>query len=152
MIKIQKKDFDIETEINNIKKYYSNVGAVNIFVGYVRDINENKDVKFIELDVYTEMAIKELSKIKNIASKKWNLSDCTIIHRIGELKISEKIVLVIAAAPHRSDCIKACEYIIDTLKVNVAFWKFHIKGKEKESVDQKKKDIDKYLSWSQVIS
>ena len=81
-----------------------------------------------------------------------NLSDCTIIHRIGDLRISEKIVLVIAAAPHRSDCIKACEYIIDTLKASVALWKFHIKGKEKKPVDQKKKDLDKYLSWSQVIS
>lgn len=80
------------------------------------------------------------------------MSDCTIIHRVGDLRISEKIVLVIAAAPHRSDSIEACEYIIDTLKANVALWKFRVKGKEKEPVDQKKKDLDKYLSWGQVIS
>jgi hypothetical protein len=42
--------------------------------------------------------------------------------------------------------------MIDTLKANVALWKFHIKGKEKKPVDQKKKDLDKYLSWEQVIS
>ena len=95
---------------------------------------------------------RKLNKIKEDSIKKWNLSDCIIIHRIGDLSISEKIVLVIAAAPHRSDCIEACEYIIDTLKANVALWKFHIKGEEKEPVDQKKKDLDKYLSWSQVIS
>ena len=98
------------------------------------------------------LAYSQLNQIKEDSIKKWNLSNCTIIHRIGDLNILEKIVLVIAAAPHRSDCIEACEYIIDTLKANVALWKFHIKGKEKDPVNQKKKDLDKYLSWSQVIS
>ena len=104
------------------------------------------------MECYEDLAYNQLNKIKEDSVKKWNLSDCTIIHRIGNLRISEKIVLVIAAAPHRSDCIEACEYIIDNLKANVALWKFHIKGKEKKSVDQKKKDLDKYLSWGQVIS
>ena len=149
MIKITKEDFNLEEEFKKIHSKKN--GAYSFFLGTVRqDINDNIDGIFLEC--YEDLAISQLNKIKEDSIKKWNLSDCTIIHRIGELKISEKIVLVIAAAPHRSDCIKACEYIIDTLKVNVAFWKFHIKGKEKESVDQKKKDIDKYLSWSQVIS
>ena len=64
MIKVQKKDFDIEKEIKIIKDKYSNIGAVNSFIGYVRDLNQNKDVKYLELEVYQEMAIKELSKIR----------------------------------------------------------------------------------------
>ena len=48
MIKIQKKDFNIEEEINLIKSKYSNIGAVNSFVGFVRDLNNKKDVKYIE--------------------------------------------------------------------------------------------------------
>ena len=50
MIKIQKKEFNIEKEIKIIKDQYSNVGAVNTFVGYVRDINNNRDVKFLDLE------------------------------------------------------------------------------------------------------
>ena len=84
--------------------------------------------------------------------KKWKLNDCVIIHRIGDLQISDKIVLVIAAAPHRSDCIQACEYIIDALKANVALWKFNTKENEKKPVEQKKKDMDKYLTWNEVIN
>ena len=149
MIKITKEEFNLEEEFKKIHSKKN--GAYSFFLGTVRqDINNNIDGIFLEC--YEGLAYSQLNKIKEYSVKKWNLSDCTIIHRIGDLKISEKIVLVIAAAPHRSDCIKACEYIIDTLKANVAFWKFHIKGKEKESVYQKKKDIDKYLSWSQVIS
>ena len=149
MIIITKEDFNLEEEFKKIHSKKN--GAYSFFLGTVRqDINDS--INGIFLECYEDLAISQLNKIKEDSIKKWNLSDCTIIHRIGDLKISEKIVLVIAAAPHRSDSIEACEYIIDTLKANVALWKFHIKGREKEFVGQKKKDIDKYLSWSQVIS
>ena len=149
MIKITKEDFNLEKEFKKIHSKEN--GAYSFFLGTVRqDIIDNIDGIFLEC--YEELAYSQLNKIKEDSIQKWNLSDCAIIHRIGDLKILEKIVLVITAAPHRSDCIEACEYIIDTLKANVALWKFHIKGKEKEPVDQKKKDLDKYLSWSQVIS
>ena len=123
MIKIQKKDFNIETEISDIKKNQSNVGAVSTFIGYVRDLNNNKDVKFIELDVYNEMAVKELSKIKNNAIKKWSLIDCLIIHRYGKLSVSDKIVLVACFSEHRDNSFKACQYVMDYLKKDAPFWK-----------------------------
>ena len=149
MIKITKEDFNLEEEFKKIHSKKN--GAYSFFLGTVRqDINENIDGIFLEC--YEDLAYSQLNKIKEFTVKKWNLSDCTIIHRIGDLNISEKIVLVIAAAPHRSDCIEACEYIIDTLKANVALWKFCIKGKEREPIDQKKKDLNKYLSWGQLIS
>ena len=149
MIKITKEDFNLEEEFKKIHSKKN--GAYSFFIGTVRrGINENIDGIFLEC--YEDLAYSQLNEIKKDSIKKWNLSDCVIIHRIGDLNISEKIVLIITAAPHRSDCIEACEYIIDTLKANVALWKFHIKGKEKELVDQKKKDLDKYLSWGQVIS
>ena len=149
MIKIKKEDFNLEEEFKKIHSKKN--GAYSFFLGTVRqDINDN--INGIYLECYEDLAYSQLNQIKEYSIKKWNLSDCTIIHRIGDLNISDKIVLVIVAASHRSDCIKACEYIIDTLKANVALWKFHIRGKEKEPVDQKKKDLDKYLSWGEIIS
>ena len=149
MIKIIKKDFNLEEEFKKIHSKKN--GAYSFFLGTVRqDINDYIDGIFLEC--YEDLAYSQLNKIKEDSIKKWSLSDCIIIHRIGDLRLSEKIVLVITAAPHRSDCIEACEYIIDTLKANVALWKFNIKGKEKEPIKQKKKDLDKYLSWGQVIS
>ena len=52
MIKIQKEDFNSDEEIHNIKKIYSNIGAVTSFTGYVRDNNNNQNVKSINLEVY----------------------------------------------------------------------------------------------------
>ena len=63
MIKIQKKDFDIENEITFIKSKHKNVGAVSTFIGYVRNINKNKKVNSIYLEVYKEMAKKNLASI-----------------------------------------------------------------------------------------
>ena len=75
-----------------------------------------------------------------------------IIHRIGKLNLGEKIVLVITCSPHRFNSIEACEFIIDNLKVDVAFWKFHLlENEEKEIVYQKNKDNEKMLKWAEVI-
>ena len=130
MIKVQKKDFDIEKEIKIIKDKYSNIGAVNSFIGYVRDLNQNKDVKYLELEVYQEMAIKELSKIREESIKKWNLIDCLVIHRYGKLYVNEKIVLVLCFSEHRNSSFEACKFIMDYLKKNAPFWKkeFYSKG------------------------
>lgn len=149
MILITKEDFNLEEEFKKIHSKRN--GAYSFFLGTVRqDIDENIDGIFLEC--YEDLAVQQLNKIREYSIKKWKLNDCVIIHRIGELHISNKIVLVITASPHRSDCIEACEYIIDSLKANVALWKFHTKENQRDEVAQKKKDIDKYLSWDEVIS
>ena len=123
MILIKKNDFSIEKEIEKIKSLHSNIGAISSFTGYVRDINNKKKVKSINLEVYKEMAIKELQKISNTAIKKWNLIDTLIIHRYGKLKINEKIVLVACFSEHRKESLESCSYIMDYLKKDAPFWK-----------------------------
>ena len=132
MVKIQKKDFNIDNEIKILKDNYSNVGAVNSFIGYVRDLNNNKDVKYLELEVYKEMAIKELSNLREKGIQKWNLSDCLIIHRYGKLYINEKIVLVCCFSEHRKNSFEACKFIMDYLKKDAPFWKkeFYTEGSD----------------------
>ena len=130
MIKIQKKDFNIETEIKNLKNKHTNIGAVNSFIGYVRDFNNQKDVKYLDLEVYKEMATKELSEIKDKAMQNWDLVDCLIIHRYGKLYVNEKIVLVVCFSEHRNNSFKACKFIMDFLKKDAPFWKkeFYVEG------------------------
>ncbi len=123
MIKIQKKDFDVEIEIKQVKNKHKNVGAANLFIGYVRDLNNNKNVKYIDLEVYNEMAIKELTKIKQKAVEKWSLIDCLIIHRYGKLSVSDKIVLVVCFSEHRKNAFEASEFIMDYLKKDAPIWK-----------------------------
>ena len=132
MIKIQKEDFNVEKEINIIKKRHSNVGAVTSFLGYVRDINNNTSVKSINLEVYEKMAYKQFEKIIERANNKWSLIDTLIIHRHGNLQVNDKIVLVASFSSYRKDSFGACNFIMDYLKKDAPFWKNEFYDKKNE--------------------
>ena len=123
MIKIQKEDFNSEEEINKIKYLHANVGAITSFAGYVRNNNNKKKVKSINLDVYKEMAYNQFKKIISEAKLKWQLIDCLIIHRYGKLDVNSKIVLVSSFSEHRKDSFESCNFIMDYLKKDAPFWK-----------------------------
>ena len=123
MIKIQEKDFNIEDEINQIKLQHLNVGAVSIFVGYVRSLNNQQKVTSINLEVYKDMAYKSLEDICAKAQEKWDIIDTLIIHRFGKLNVKEKIVLVAIFSIHRKESFDACNFIMDYLKKDAPFWK-----------------------------
>jgi len=123
MIKIQKENFNVEEEINSIKKIHSNVGAVTSFLGYVRDNNNNTNVKSINLEVYEKMAYRQFKKIIEEAKIKWSLIDTLIIHRYGKLQVTDKIVLVASFSSHRKDSFESCNFIMDYLKKDAPFWK-----------------------------
>jgi molybdopterin synthase catalytic subunit len=132
MIKIQKEDFNIEEEIRSVKIIHSNVGAVTSFVGYVRDYNNNTSVESINLEVYEKMAYKQFEKIIEEANNKWSLIDTLIIHRYGNLKVNDKIVLVASFSSHRKDSFEACNFIMDYLKKDAPFWKNEFYYKKNE--------------------
>ena len=123
MIKIQKEDFNSDEEIHNIKKLHSNIGAVTSFIGYVRDNNNNQKVQSINLDVYEDMAHKQLKKIITKATSKWKLIDFLIIHRLGKLTVNSKIVMVSCFSEHRKDSFESSNYIMNYLKKDAPFWK-----------------------------
>ena len=151
MIKITKNTFNLEEEFLKIQD--NSNGGYSFFLGTVReDIkNEKNKIHSIILECYESWAIKQLSDIRAQAIKNWDLNNCLIIHRIGKLSLGEKIVLIITASAHRENAIRACEFIIDNLKVNVALWKFNVFNGEEEPVNSKDKDRTKFLKWSEVI-
>ena len=132
MIKIQKEDFNSEQEIENLKSLYSSIGASTSFIGYVRDSNNNKAVQSINIEVYKEMAHRQLNKIIKEANLKWKLLDCLIIHRYGKLNVNSKIVLVSCFSKHRKDSFESCSFIMDYLKKDVPFWKNEFYDKNNE--------------------
>ena len=123
MIKIQKKDFILDIEINKIKKKHNNIGAVSTFVGYVRDTNNKQKVYSLDIEVYKDMAYKSFETISLKALKKWDLIDTIIIHRFGKIKVNKKIVLVATFAEHRKQSFEACNFLINYLKKDAPFWK-----------------------------
>jgi molybdopterin synthase catalytic subunit len=69
------------------------------------------------------MTEKSLESIVELAMNRWNIEDALIVHRVGELKPLDQIVLVLVASAHRKDAFTACEFMMDYLKTEAPFWK-----------------------------
>ena len=60
---IQDQPFDLSAEYQLLKSASLEVGALAIFVGTVRDLNDGDDVVGLKLEHYPGMTEKEISKI-----------------------------------------------------------------------------------------
>jgi len=114
-ISVQREDFDLSSEVRKLSGK-GKVGAIATFVGLVRDVP-------MTLEHYAGMTEREIAKIVTEAGTRWKVMDATVIHRYGQLKPTDQIVLVAVASAHRGDAFAACEFIMDYLKTRAPFWK-----------------------------
>ena len=98
-------------------------GATSVFVGTMRDFNQGTTVQTMTLEHYAPMTEKYLERVAREALARWPLEDVLVIHRYGELRPGEPIVLVAVWAAHRDSAFSACRYVIDELKTRAPFWK-----------------------------
>jgi molybdopterin synthase catalytic subunit len=113
-------------------------GGTVLFIGSVRDHNEDGTVSEIHYETYKEMAEKNLTEIEIEARKKWNIKKFVAVHRTGNLKVGEVAVAVAASAEHRKEAFDACRYGIDEIKIRLPIWK--------------KEVSDSSISWVQGVS
>jgi molybdopterin synthase catalytic subunit len=114
---------------------HPSVGGIAVFEGVVRDHARGKQVRYLEYDVYPEMAIKQIRTIIDEAQRRWGAERVAVAHRIGRLEIGETSVIVVVATPHRAEAFEACRYIIDTLKTTVPIWKKEVATSGEEWVE-----------------
>lgn len=98
-------------------------GATVLFVGSMRDFNQGDDVQGMYLEHYPGMTEKQLRQIVEQAQQQWCLLDCLLIHRVGEVRPDDVLVLVATWAEHRGDAYDANRYIMENLKSQAPFWK-----------------------------
>ena len=122
-VRIQTADFDAGAEIAALRAGNPKVGAVASFVGVCRDANDGTAVSRMTLEHYPGMTEKAIAKIVDEAKQRWKVMDVLVIHRVGELKPADQIVLVAVTGAHRGEAFAACEFIMDYLKTKAPFWK-----------------------------
>lgn len=121
MITLTTTPIDVTTALQHLQS--DQAGAVDLFLGLVRDNTQERPVDRLEYEAYDRMAITELQKIVDEAYQRWPILRHVVIHRKGTLQIGEMAVLIGVATPHRADAFEACRYIIDTIKQTVPIWK-----------------------------
>ena len=90
-IRVQLEDFDAGREIAAVRAKNPKVGAVASFTGVVRDMNDGAGVVTMTLEHYPGMTEKALEEIVNEAAGRWEVLECTVIHRVGKLEPTDAI-------------------------------------------------------------
>ncbi len=124
-IEVRTTAFNPWSELNAYESNDANhsIGACSAFVGSMRDFNEDTSVSAMTLDYYPGMTENQLKKIANTHSNQYQLEDVLIIHRVGEIKPGESIVLVACWSSHRKQTFDACRSLMEDLKHKAPFWK-----------------------------
>src|SRR4029078_5842105 len=143
-VAVQAEDFDLAAEAMRVRAAAPGSGAVVTFSGICRD--EDGTLEALELEHYPGMAEEEIGRIARDAAGRWPLTALTIIHRHGQIRPGEQIVLVIAASIHREAAFEAAEFLMDFLKTRAPFWKKE-RGRSENWVEAKGADDDAAARW-----
>src|SRR5699024_8915152 len=123
-VTVQTQDFDTAALTSNLRQRTAGqAGAVVTFIGYVRDYTPDAPTHTLFLDHYPGMCEREITNLCQTAMQGWNILDCEVVLRTGELHHTEQIVYVGVTSAHRGQAFQASENIIDTLKTRTPFWK-----------------------------
>jgi molybdopterin synthase catalytic subunit len=149
-VRVQREDFDLTTEVAALTKGRTDIGAIVTFTGTVRGEAAGRELAAMTLEHYPGMTEAELARIEAEAAQRWALQASLVIHRYGELRPGDNIVLVVTASRHRQAAFEAAEFLMDYLKTRAPFWK---KETARDGtggwVDARDSDDDAVERWSQ---
>jgi molybdopterin synthase catalytic subunit len=98
-------------------------GAVVLFLGTTREFTHGRRTASLDYECYPEMAEKKLAELASQARRRWPLTACAIVHRLGHLELGEASIAIAVSAPHRQAAFEAGQWLIDTIKEVVPIWK-----------------------------
>ncbi|KAG8927083.1 Molybdopterin synthase catalytic subunit [Tulasnella sp. 418] len=107
-------------------------GAIAIFLGTTRDSFGGRKVTRLEYEAYTPLALKTLSNLMKqarllgaepLGSQTTSLIRCAIHHRLGNVPVGETSIVIAVSSPHRRAAFKACEWLLEEVKLKAQIWK-----------------------------
>ena len=145
-IVVQAEPFDFGAEAQAFASGHQDQGAVVTFTGIVRN-NAEGTLERMAIEHYPGMTEKALTKIAQEALQRWNLGDALVIHRHGDLKPGEMIMMVATASRHRKHAFEAAEFLMDYLKSRAPFWKKEFLTDGANWVAAKDEDEESLSRW-----
>ncbi|MDE0348221.1 MAG: molybdenum cofactor biosynthesis protein MoaE [Gammaproteobacteria bacterium] len=149
-IRVQREDFSLADEWTALRaRTGTGSGAIAAFAGLVREDARGGPTETLFLEHYPGMTESSIADIVREAEERWPLDDVVIVHRVGELKPGDQIVLVLVASGHRAAAFAACEFLMDYLKTRAVFWKKETRGAASEWIRSTEDDFERAASWSE---
>jgi|ACXJ01.1.fsa_nt_gi molybdopterin synthase catalytic subunit len=120
-ISVQKEKIEVADTIESLRT--PEAGAIVTFQGTVRRFSGDIEVTRLYYEAYREMAVKSIKQIADEAKERFGIIDYSIIHRIGNIDLTEDSVIVSVSSEHREEAFSACKFIIDRIKIETPIWK-----------------------------
>jgi len=147
-VRVQAEDFDVSRETAAVVAGRTDIGAIVTFTGTVRGEAKGRAIVSMTLEHYPGMTEAELERVEAEARDRWPLDGSLIIHRYGDLKPGDNIVLVVTASRHRHAAFEAAEFLMDYLKSRAPFWKKETAADGTGHwVDARETDADALARW-----
>ncbi len=121
MILITDKIIDTSKVLDSVKSNLA--GASVMFVGSTRQYTGDKETIQLEYECYESMAVEKIQQLVDIAASKWNIEQCSVVHRIGVVELGEASIAVAVSTGHRRESFEAAAWLVDELKIQVPIWK-----------------------------
>jgi len=121
MIEITSNEIDTQAVLASVSS--PNCGAAVLFVGTTRQFTGGRETEKLAYECYHPMAMQKLNELRDAAMKKWEVENCSIVHRIGVVEIEAASIAVAVSSPHRIASFEAASWIMDRLKKDVPIWK-----------------------------
>lgn len=106
-------------------------GAVDLFIGAVRNNHNGKEVTGITYDAHDGLAEKIFNNICREARGIWPGTRYAVVHFKGELPVGGVSIAIAVSSAHRAESFDACRYVIEEIKTQAPVWKreHYIDGK-----------------------
>ena len=106
-------------------------GAVVLFIGTTRRKTKAADgnvrtTATLHYDAYEPMAKKSLAALFEESLQQFPLHTVGVIHRLGEVPVSQASIALAVSSPHRADGYAASVWLMDQIKTIVPIWKREI--------------------------
>ena len=122
-VRIVQQAFDPQAEIAAFAKGRDDAGALVSFVGTCRAATDGVDVCELRIDHYPGFSEKEIARLADEVSARFDCPGMLVVHRVGAILPGEAIVLVAALSTHRANAFDAVRVLMDYLKTDAPLWK-----------------------------
>ncbi|HKP92512.1 MAG TPA: molybdenum cofactor biosynthesis protein MoaE [Chthoniobacterales bacterium] len=98
-------------------------GAVVVFWGNVRALEDGREISGIDYEAHPTMAEHQMRLVAESAAQKFEVREIFLRHRIGFVATGTPSVVVRVTSGHRGEAFAASQWIMDELKRVVPIWK-----------------------------
>lgn len=158
-VRVSEADFDLTAEVAELRAGDAGVGAVVAFVGTVREWQSARQTAdtsdrttpdhapTLSLEHYTGMTERSIAELIVRARTRFDVRGVKVIHRVGDLAVSDQIVLVAVTSAHRGQAFACAEFLMDWLKTRAPFWKKEAAAGVSRWVDARVTDDEAAARW-----